>query len=164
MKELSVETLRKHGFRLVCGNGLSPVFQVGAVAWPAEVFAAYLVGELITLEQQLSSSDNVVKDLTAQCRSFHTQLSSNKREVVETLDSVDALTINILRLWDRDKIKRFAEHLLGSEYELLVGARRVLDEPYGCPMCHSGSLIDQEKDHFNNCGFRILRKHFKEKP
>lgn len=28
----------------------------------------------------------------------------------------DVITANILRHWDRDKIERFALHLLGSEY------------------------------------------------
>lgn len=28
---------------------------------------------------------------------------------------IDALTVNILRLWDRERIEGFAKHLLGAE-------------------------------------------------
>ena len=31
------------------------------------------------------------------------------------LDNPDVLAVNILRLWDREQIERFAQHLLGQE-------------------------------------------------
>lgn len=39
------------------------------------------------------------------------------------MDNADNLTVNILRSWERERIVRFAKHLLGSEYDSEVHAQ-----------------------------------------
>ncbi|NBU11518.1 MAG: hypothetical protein EBS84_21355 [Proteobacteria bacterium] len=36
--------------------------------------------------------------------------------------------------------------------------RRIMTEPFGCPMCHSGKIITPGKEHWGNCGFGMAAR------
>lgn len=41
--------------------------------------------------------------------------------------------------------------------ELLAAVHGLLTEPHGCPMCHSGKLINPAKGHWDDCSFALAQ-------
>jgi len=41
--------------------------------------------------------------------------------------------------------------------ELVAAAKRLLEDPHGCPFCDSGKLRNPEKSHTANCAFAMTR-------
>lgn len=52
------------------------------------------------------------------------------------LEHPDSLTINILRLWPRDQIERFALHLIGE-----VRHQKMMEDAEECPDCKQKSVV-----------------------
>lgn len=42
--------------------------------------------------------------------------------------------------------------------ELIEVIKRLLAEPYGCPMCDSGKLRNPEKQHWDDCPYLLAEK------
>jgi hypothetical protein len=42
--------------------------------------------------------------------------------------------------------------------KLMKAVEGLMAEPHGCPMCHSGKIINSEKEHWDTCPFVIGKK------
>lgn len=102
------EWIRKHMQAL--RNGIAAMTQKALGDDEIEAFP-YEIIKALGLEQQECGVD-----VLAAIQSLR-ETASQTIEANDTLFEGSALTVNILRLWDRDRIERFALHLLGDEWQ-----------------------------------------------
>jgi len=48
--------------------------------------------------------------------------------------------------------------------EIVAALRRIMEQPFGCPMCRSGAIITEGKQHWDNCGFKMANEVLRKLP
>lgn len=117
--DFHTEWIRKHMQAL--RNGIAAMTQKALGDDEIEAFP-YEIIKALGLEPQ----DGGV-DVLAAIQSLRAT-ASQSIEANDTLFEGSTLTVNILRLWDRDRIERFALHLLGDEWQELKAENDRLKE------------------------------------
>ncbi len=85
-------------------------------------------------------------------------MALSPEKMAEMTDLAKEVTELVHRVAAR-RLVQAMEHIHDTEIAPIRNAlKRILAEPYGCPMCDSGKLRNAAKEHWESCGYAMAFK------